>query len=63
MPRVDISDPARYDLAAVVAVPLGASADADKLSVTASEPLATFVRCIATGESAVLPVRRDDHDD
>lgn len=63
MPRIEIANPARYELAAAVAVPLGASADPVGLAITVGEPLVALVRRIAAGDSAVLPVRRGDHDE
>jgi hypothetical protein len=63
MPRIDIPDPARYELATTVAVPLGASAEAGSLSIIGSAPLAALLRRIAAADSAVLPVRRGDHDE
>jgi hypothetical protein len=63
MPHIEIPDPARYELAAAVAVPLGASADPVGLTITVGEPLAALLRRVAAGDSAVLPARRGDRDE
>lgn len=61
--RITLSNPDRYKLAAAIATPLGAVSDPETQSITVAEPLASLVRRIATGEAAVLPVRRSDHDE
>lgn len=63
MPRIQIPDSARYELAATMVAPLGASAEAGSRSIIAREPLAALVRRIAAADSAVLPIRRGEHDE
>lgn len=61
--RVDFADPERYELAAALAAPLGASADPRGQSVTAESHLAALLGRVARGEAAALPARRPSHDE
>lgn len=62
MPRLDIADIQRYEVAAIIAESLGATIDSRAQTITAPEPLSTLIMRIVDNNTVVLPIRAHDHD-